>query len=58
MPSTIGRRIEAAGLANTAAGSVSEGMKVVILTIVLRLLQTECNLQCCLSRKHCTESVV
>lgn len=30
MPRAIGRRIDAAGLANTAAGRVSEGMKVVM----------------------------
>jgi len=35
VPRAIGRRIEAAGLANTAAGSVREGMKVVIFSSVV-----------------------
>lgn len=35
MPKEIGRRIEAAGLAKTKAGRVREGMKVVIVAVVV-----------------------
>lgn len=37
-PARTGRRIETAGLAKTAAGSVREGMKVVILEVWVWLL--------------------
>lgn len=33
MPRAIGKRIAAAGLAKTAAGSVREGMKVVMVVL-------------------------
>lgn len=36
VPKAIGRRIEAAGLAKTAAGSVREGMNVVIVAVDCR----------------------
>lgn len=35
VPQATGKRIEAAGLAKIAAGSVMEGMKVVILTMLM-----------------------
>lgn len=34
VPKAIGKRMDAAGLANSAAGSVRDGMKVVIVTIL------------------------
>ncbi len=34
VPRRTGSRMEAAGLANTAAGSVREGIKVVIVTVL------------------------
>ena len=33
VPTAIGNRMDAAGLANSAAGSVMDGMKVVIVAI-------------------------
>lgn len=38
VPRAIGRRIDAAGLAKTAAGIVREGMKVVMVAVLVRWL--------------------
>lgn len=35
VPRAMGKRMDAAGLANRAAGSVREGMKVVIVAVLL-----------------------